>query len=236
MMDKLVAPSRERRLRISAAACGTHDRWYARIKMKTDPAYDAVIRALQNSDLPMLDIGCGMGLLGFYLRAAGFRPPITGIDFDESKIAHGQEMGQRLGLADLHLSAGNALTDLPRFSGNVVILDILQYFTISERENVIRSAADRVAPGGKLIIRSGLKDHSWRFRLTAWTDKLAASAKWMKSQPQTYPAQSDFENPLNSLGFEVEIQQLWGKTPFNNYLIVATRQGPAIETSAHAPS
>ncbi len=228
MSDGLEIPSRAQRLMIASAASGTHDRWYVRIKMKTDPAYNAVIRELASSDLPLLDIGCGMGLLGLYLRAAGFQSPVTGIDFDAAKIAQGQTMIQRLGHQDLSLATGNALSDLPSFSGNVVILDILQYFNADDRHQVLRSAMSRVAPGGKLIIRSGLKEASWRFRLTALTDAIAASAKWMKSPPLTYPTQSDFEGVLSSEGFESTVHPLWGRTPFNNYLIVGSRPPRAV--------
>ena len=46
-------------------------RYYAWCKFATDPLYDAVFGALAGTNLPLLDIGCGMGLNSFYLRVRG---------------------------------------------------------------------------------------------------------------------------------------------------------------------
>src|SRR5690606_9789718 len=43
------------------------DRNYVAAKVKTDPLYGAVYDELRGSDLPLLDLGCGLGLLAFYL-------------------------------------------------------------------------------------------------------------------------------------------------------------------------
>ncbi|PYQ62286.1 MAG: hypothetical protein DMF58_02195 [Acidobacteria bacterium] len=57
-------------------------RSYVRAKLATDPVYDAAFECLRGSELPVLDIGCGVGILGMYLRERGFTAPIVGIDHD----------------------------------------------------------------------------------------------------------------------------------------------------------
>jgi 2-polyprenyl-3-methyl-5-hydroxy-6-metoxy-1,4-benzoquinol methylase len=202
-------------------------RWelhYTRSKLRSDPVYSAVMREVTGSPLPLLDIGCGIGLLAHYLRACGHRVPITGFDYDTRKIHSAQAMAARAGHSDLAFAAGDARTGLPHFTGHVVILDILQFFTEAEQDALLTAAAARVAPGGKLIIRSGLRDDSWRFRITVLGDYLAKATLWMKAAPTRYPDAAQFQRVLAAAGLSVRIQPMWGGTPFNNFLIVGERR------------
>ena len=207
-----------------AALC--HRRWdrhYTRAKLRSDPVYSAVTREVAGSALPLLDIGCGIGLLGHYLRACGCTLPVTGFDYDPRKIGSATAMAQAAGQHDLTFTSGDARTGLPEFLGNVVILDILQFFTAAEQDALLTAAAARVAPGGRLIIRSGLRDDSWRFRMTVLGDYFAKVTFWMKAAPTRYPDAQQFHRVMGAAGLEVRLEPLWGGTPFNNFLIVGTR-------------
>ena len=98
-------------------------------------------------------------------------------------------------------------------------LDILQFFTPDEQRELLDLAVRRVAPGGKLIIRSTLRDDSQRFQWTVWGDRLAKITFWMKAAPVFYPTKETFQQALASFG-KLEMQPLYEGTPFNNYLIV----------------
>ncbi len=200
-----------------------YNHYYVPSKLRTDPVYSAVVSEIGGSALPVLDVGCGIGLLAFYLRESGVTADITGCDYDAWKITNAKCMAERGGYAGLTFLAADARTGLPDFSGNVVILDILQFFKRPEQEALLRLAATRVAEGGKLVIRSGLHDDSTRFRITVAGDWLAKLTFWMKSGPVCYPDCELFESVLGSAGLKVQISPLWGGTPFNNHLIVAER-------------
>lgn len=203
-----------------ASRVATHwDYFYVPSKLASDPVYEAVASELNPVPLPVLDIGCGMGLLTHYLRELGYEVPMTGFDYDERKIASARAMAA--GMSDVSFSVGDARVDLPDHNGHVVILDILQFFTPSEQDELIRAAAARVAPQGKLIIRSGLADDSWRFRVTVLGDWIAKATLWMKDGPVAYPTADQFRRVLGDAGLQVSISPLWGGTPFNNHLIVA---------------
>lgn len=200
------------------------DRYYVPAKLRSDPVYSAVAKELADTELPVLDIGCGLGLLGFYLREAGFKPEITGFDYDTRKISSALRMAERGDYAGLVFLTGDARTGLPEHGGNVVILDILQFFTRVEQGALLQAAAARVAAGGRLVIRSGLEDDSVRFRITVAGDWLAKLTLWMKAAPVCYPTRELFESVLGAAGLKVRVGPLWGGTPFNNHLIVAERQ------------
>jgi 2-polyprenyl-3-methyl-5-hydroxy-6-metoxy-1,4-benzoquinol methylase len=56
-------------IRVAARFRKPWHRDYARAKLRMDPVYAAAAAAtLGNSETPLLDIGCGLGLLGCYLR------------------------------------------------------------------------------------------------------------------------------------------------------------------------
>lgn len=209
--------------RISKLCVRRWDRFYAPAKLGSDPVYGAVTRDLEGTTLPVLDIGCGIGLLAFYLREAGFIHDVTGFDYDVRKIDSATRMGQKGGCTGLSFMTGDARTGLPQFAGNVVILDILQFFTPPEQEALLRKAAACVAPGGKLIIRSCLRDSSRRYRITVAGDWFAKLTFWMKAAPVAYPDKALFESALGGEGLKVRVEPLWGGTPFNNHLIVGER-------------
>lgn len=207
--------------RIASLSAKRWDRCYAMTKLRLDPVYAAVTKELAGSALPVLDIGCGIGLLAFYLRECGIMTDVTGFDYDPRKIASAQGMTIRGGYTGMGFKTGDARSELPDFSGHVVILDILQFFTREEQVALLHAAASRVAAGGKIIIRSCLRDASLRHRITVMGDWLAKLTFWMKAAPVCCPERELFESVLGTAGLRVKISPLWGGTPFNNHLIVA---------------
>lgn len=208
--------------RIATAFDSRWQRHYVASKLRTDPVYQAIAAELADSPLPVLDIGCGLGLLAFYLSASGVNPPFLGIDFDAPKIAAANIVAGKLGAGHAEFRATDVQSGLPDHAGNVCILDVLQYLTPEGQEELLATAARMVPAGGVLAIRSGLRDDSTRFKITVAGDLFAKATFWMKSAPKHYPAAADFRRILAPFG-EVEVRPLWGNTPFNNHLITLRR-------------
>lgn len=202
---------------------GVYARNYTRSKLMTDPLYEGVFDELQGRKNPLLDIGCGMGILALYLRERGCEMPIHGFDYDDRKIEDGQFMVKKGEYEGITLSQGDARSDLPDQEGDVSILDILQFFDEKEQRVLLEEASRRVAPGGKLVIRSGLKERNVRFLITWLGDMAAKACFWMKAAPICYPTAVFFSEVLEKQGLQVEVKPFWGKTPFNNYLIIGIK-------------
>ena len=191
-------------------------RSYARVKIASDPAYDAVFGLLRESSEPLLDIGCGIGLMAFYLRERGMRMPIAGIDHDPRKI----EIARRVAGGDPTLSFDVRDARQPvAFRGNVVLLDVLHYFDDAGQQIILRNAA---AAGGMIIIRDGIRDGSLRYRLTYAQETLSRVGGWLKAERLHFPTRESIENSLNG-DFREEVRPMFGRTPFNNYLFVFRR-------------
>ncbi len=228
--DALADPDSEASLRRVRERVSRRFEWpwlrhYVESKLKTDPLYEAVFDAFDRSgspELPLLDIGCGMGVAASYLRERGWKAPILGIDYDSRKIAAAARL-TRGHYEDLEFREGDARQGVPEFRGHVAILDILQFFTPEQQEAVLRAAARSVAPGGLLVIRNCLADRSWRFKATRLCDAFAFLVRWMKSDSTCYPTERRVRAVLETEGLEGDFRPLWGRTPFNNWLIVYRR-------------
>jgi SAM-dependent methyltransferase len=196
-------------------------RRYVRGKLKWDPLFGAIVPLFAGSTRPLLDIGCGLGLLGQSLREAGVRAPYFGVDPDGAKIEEARAAAMA-GLLDFDFATVDA-SSLPPFSGDVALIDVLHYLPEALQRQALANAAARVAPGGMLVIRNVLRDDSWRYRITVAEERFAAALGWMRFATGHFPRREDIESPLAALGFDVRVEPLWGRTPFNSYLIVARR-------------
>jgi SAM-dependent methyltransferase len=203
---------------VSDRIAGLYDRRsireYARWKVRTDGAYEAVLAALRD-DAPLIDLGCGIGLLPLFLRAHGRTAPIIGIDFDERKIEIARRAAKRH--EGIQLVAGDARGPLPE-GHDVVIIDILHYFDSASQLKILENVARAVRPGGVVVIRQGIRDGSWRYRLQAVVDACGRAIRWTKAESLNYPTRETITGAFE--GFASEIRPLWGRTPFNNYLFV----------------
>lgn len=202
-------------------------RSYVRWKVRADPAYDAVLRQVRGRDEPLLDLGCGIGLLAFYLREHGVQTPIVGIDFDRRKVDVARRAATRY--RDLEFIAGDARSALPE-RHNVVMLDLLHYLDAESRARILANVARTVPPGGIVVIRQGVRDASWRYRFTSAVDAVGRAIRWMKAEHLLYPTREEITAAF--AGFDAEITPLWGRTPYNNYLFVFRRAASSGITNA----
>lgn len=199
--------------------------FYARAKLASDPLYPGIVEALRGSDAPLLDLGCGIGLLAHALRDAGLTLPYRGVDNDARKIARAKRAAANAALPGVAFECMDLSQGLPAHHGNVAILDVLQFVSPSAQDTILAAAIDMLAPGAKLLIRTGLDDGGWRARTTRRIDAISRTLRWMNAGPQRYPQIVALRNRLEAAGLEAEFTPLYGRTPFNNWRVVATRRG-----------
>lgn len=200
------------------------NRWdyhYIRSKLSTDPLYPGVLRALRGSSAPLLDLGCGLGLLAHALRHDGQPLPYHGVDNDADKIARATAAADRTDMQAARFAFVDLAHHLPPHAGSVAILDVLQYLPAPAQRQLLANVIAMLTPGARLVIRTGLVDGSRRGLVSRIGDRAANLIGWMQSTPRFYPSADDLRTPLEDAGLQVTIEPLWGRTPFNNWLVVA---------------
>ena len=198
-------------------------RRYVTSKLRRDPIYSAACELFHGSDEPILDIGCGLGLLAFYLRERGCRQPIFGLDLDARKI----EQGSRIAAAryrDVDLRHQDVLGPIPVFSGNIALFDVLHYLPLAQQSLLLSHLAQCVAPGGLLVIRDCPRDNSARFWMTCLAEKFAQAVSWNLNTSFHFPSRERIDEAFGEKEFERESRPLSGKLPFNNQLFIFRRR------------
>jgi 2-polyprenyl-3-methyl-5-hydroxy-6-metoxy-1,4-benzoquinol methylase len=211
--------------------------YYSRSKLATDPLYAAVADALAGTHAPLLDLGCGVGLLAHYCRVRRIAVPYHGVDNDSAKIDLARAAATRAGLTSCQFDTLDLSRAMPSHQGSVVLLDVLQFLPPERMATLIAQVAACITDSGRLVIRTGVQDASWRTRVTRAADWFARAIRWMNAAPRAYPTRAFLLEQLGAHGLEARFTPLWGNTPFNNWLVIAQRPtAPPRATSGPAPA
>lgn len=224
-MENLPGDGTEHEAACARVAAQFSQRWlrgYVGSKLRRDPVYPAAYELFSGSDEPILDIGCGVGLLAFYLRERGCRQPILGLDVDARKIRQGMGIAQQR-YKDVDLRSQDVRGPLPDFSGTIALFDVLHYLPIAQQTALLSHLARGVAPAGSLVIRDCPRDNGPRFWMTWAAEKCAQAVSWNWNTSLHFPSRERINAAFPEIEFERESRPLWGTTPFNNYLFIFRR-------------
>jgi trans-aconitate methyltransferase len=195
--------------------------YYTRSKLTADPLYDGVCAVLAESHAPVLDLGCGIGMLAHCLRAKHLTMPYLGVDNDIGKV----QLARRAAgvLNEVSFEVGDLASAVPTHRGSVAILDVMQYLPRHTQQSFLHRACECIGEGAYLVIRTGMTDNSWRSKMTLAADVLGRAIRWMNTGPKGYPDRESMDRIFAAHGLASKYQPLWGNTPFNNWLITAVR-------------
>lgn len=112
----------------------------------------------------VLDIGCGHGVLSLYLALASADRRVRGIDVDEDKVGVARAAAERGRVAaTFEAVADHALPEGPWQA--IAIVDVLYLLSPDVQLALLRSCADRLAPGGALVVKEMAPVPRWK---AAW--------------------------------------------------------------------
>jgi SAM-dependent methyltransferase len=201
--------------------------WYSLSKLATDPLYEEVGTLLDGYRPPILDVGCGIGLMLHALRGRGIHSQYHGVDIDAAKIAIAQRAVRQDATADARFEVCDLTHDFPAHQGSVVLLDVLQYVEPAAQRALLVNSARCLAPDGVFIVRSGLDDGSLRASWTRINDRFGHAVRWMGTSFKAQPKPTELRAWLEQEGLAAEFRAPPGRTPFNNWLIIARRDALA---------
>lgn len=208
----------------SRVAANFTERWlrsYVGRKLRSDPIFPAAFELLRATTQPLIDVGCGVGLLAFYLRERDFLQPITGLDRDSRKIGRARVVSERA-YHDVSFIEQDVCDPIDAL-GNVVLFDVLHYLSPNQQLALLGQLAEGVAPGGMLIVRDCQRDRNLRFWLTHLAERFAQLTTWNIKVELHFPSRDEICAAFDQENFSRTITPLWGRTPFNNHLFVFRR-------------
>ncbi|MEP6808729.1 MAG: class I SAM-dependent methyltransferase [Chthoniobacterales bacterium] len=207
-------------------------RHYASSKLRSDPVFAAAFELLRETSDPLLDVGCGVGLLPFYLRERGFREQIQGLDIDGPKVRCGSAIA-RENYHEIELCEQDVATAVLAFRGNVAVFDLLHYLPPAVQQGLLVRLAAFVPVGGLFLIRESVREPSARFLMTYAGEIFAQAVSWNVGAPLHFPAPASLQTAFPETEWTRAQQSAWGRTPFNNRLFVFRRRvsatGPTAE-------
>lgn len=204
-------------------------RHYVSSKLRSDPVFPAAFELLKDSSEPILDVGCGVGLLAFYLRERGSNAPVVGVDTDGRKIRQGIAAAKER-YPGVEFIEQDARKQLPSSRGNVALLDVLHYLARPDQETLLNELASRVAPGGLLLLRDAPREQTARFWMTYAGEVFAQTISWNIGTPLHFPTRESIDAAFSPEQFTREERPAWGGTPFNNRLFVFRRYTSAVRS------
>jgi 2-polyprenyl-3-methyl-5-hydroxy-6-metoxy-1,4-benzoquinol methylase/uncharacterized protein (DUF2062 family) len=197
---------------------------YVRVKMLMDPVSKMVADLFdEGASLEILDIGTGRGQLPLLLLELGRARRAHGIDWDEEKIGAAQAAALREPPLVATFRRGDVRdADLP-VADAVLLIDVLHYLTIAEQDALLARAARAVRTGGRLIVREADTERGWRSWLTLLEELIFTALKFNRGARVRFRPAREIVERLEHHGLRCEVRPAWGKTPFCNVLVIATR-------------
>ena len=199
-------------------------RLYVSGKLRRDGVFRAAYELLGDSAEPTLDVGCGVGLLPLYLRMRGAKQAVIGLDLDRGKIDHARSAAVKADCSGLTFLEQDAVRDLPEFRGNIALFDALHYLDAGAQKRLLSQLAERVAPGGRLLLRDCPRDRSARFWATYLGEIFAQTVSWNVSGPLHFPTRASINEAFDGEMFAREERPMFGGGPFNNRLFIFCRK------------
>lgn len=196
-------------------------RVHVRVRWATCP-FPAVAAVLPESG-SILEVGCGHGLLSLYLALESPDRRVTGVDVDGDKLQAARAAAANAGLAaTFHAAEGAALPDGP-WDG-IAVVDVLYLLTAEDQRALLRSCAERLAPGGVLAVKEMSPVPRWKARWNVVQE--TASVKLLgitTGEELTFLAPVELASAMAAAGLEVRERPLHRRYPHPHHLLVGRK-------------
>ena len=198
--DDLQAMLWERVTRRLHPAGGLREQWlrgYARNKLRMDGLYQTVLQAIPAAS-SVLDLGCGVGLLGLLLAERRAGDEVCGIEWDASKARLAEQLVRDL--PRVQVIHGD-LTALPWPACTVIaLLDVIHYFPPDLQRGLLARAAHHLPPGGRLVLRVMDPGAGGLSPLVRGIERLAVLLGWNRAQRVHWRSRQAILQDLNEAG------------------------------------
>jgi SAM-dependent methyltransferase len=192
-------------------------RGYIKGKLRGDPVFAAAVEAVGRLSLPVVDLGCGLGLFGLWLRAHGHGFPYRGCDLGGWKITAGNRAAGRLGFTDFALEEADMCSFPLEGPAVVCTFDVIHYLPVPVQHSFAARLADAARNGSVVLMRTGVRGCGWRTGATLVEEGWTRATGWIRGGRVNFPQLGALVRVFENEGCLVECRPLWGRTPFSSH-------------------
>ncbi len=211
------------------------DRWlrgYGRSKVRADQLYPAALPLIPPGET-VLDLGCGIGLLGLLLEARGLHNDTLGIEWDPAKARFGQRLAN--GNVRTRIVCGD-LFQVPWPPCTVVaVLDVLHYLPAERQRDLLFRIGAHLPVGGRLLLRAMDSQSRGMAILTRFAEWVAVGCRWNLAPGVHWRPLADLRADLAAAGFRLlAVPGTPGSMAGNQLLLCEKTVGTGHEPDASA--
>ncbi len=175
--------------------------WYLKVKLSMEKNY-AFYHEIVPRNAKVVDLGCGFGFLTIMLGLTSGERSITGIDYDDRKIAAARMAAH--GMEHIRFSADDITTCQLPAADLYILSDVLHYLTEALQVSLLERCLDALPAEGMVILRDADADLKRRTRYTKFTEFQSTRIfKFNKTRyPLTFLPASTIEKLAESKGFQ----------------------------------
>ena len=141
--------------------------WYMRVKIRLEKNYKPFNELVPQRG-KILDIGCGYGIMTYLLHFVSAQRVITGIDYDEQKIATANHCFSRN--ENIQFKFADVIEYPFEQYDCIIMSDILHYLNPAQQREIIKKSIRHLTLGGTVIIREGNSELAKRHTGTRITE------------------------------------------------------------------
>ena len=195
---------------------------FAKGKLSWDPVFWALLERLPEEGA-LLDVGCGEGLLGLYLRLGGKKLKILGVDHDEGRIARARRAAD--GLADLDFQVADARSVEGSFDV-ITVIDVLHYLPTEAQAALLVRLVALLRPGGRMYLRDPEPGRGLAGWWTRTSERLFVAMGRHKGEGVTVQGSVATMEQLGRLGLEQLRAEDCSGGGFANMLVSGQKSAP----------
>jgi trans-aconitate methyltransferase len=192
---------------------------YAKGKLGSDPIAARLVALGRERHLGnVVDVGCGRGQMDVLMVEAGIATRVVGVDWDEAKLAEARVATEGMNAT---FDKADVRAFEPPACDTLLLIDVLHYLTDKQQLDVLARCAK--AARKNVVVRELDPDRGWRSATTRMQEAVTTFFGYnVGERVRVLPIKS-FVELLEDAAFTVRVEPSWGKTPFSNVAVIATR-------------
>lgn len=213
----------------------TGERWlggYAGRKVRMDHLYEAALPLIP-AGTKVLDLGCGVGLLGMLLEARGQGNETFGIEWDRSKARFAQRLAE--GKPAVRVVCGDLWAEAWPECAVISALDVLHYFVPERQRALLLRMGAHLPAGGRLLLRVMDGRAGGMARVTRFCEQLAVGFGWNQAPSVYWRSLAEVRGDLREAGLSILPVPGEGGHGLGNCLVAAEKPGTPLESLKGVP-